>query len=62
MSDLENHSFFADFCSFALFERAKERLLIRSFEKSNKRAIALSLFCKEQQKEQSLICYFLKRD
>jgi len=39
MSDLENHSFFAHFRSFALFERAKkEQLLICSFEKSAKKS------------------------
>jgi len=35
---------------FALFVRAIERSLFK------KRAIAHSLFCKEQQKERSLIC------
>jgi len=75
MSDLENRSFFANFCSFALFDRAKERLLFlslfleeqksdrsfgRSFEKSEKRAIAHLLFCKERQKERSLIRSFEK--
>jgi len=47
---LENRSFFAHFCSFALFERAialivallkrakKERLLICSFAKSDKKS------------------------
>jgi len=55
MSDLENRSFFANFCFFALFERAKEQspfllLFLKeqksncSFEKSKKRAIAQSLF------------------
>jgi len=73
MRDLENRSFFAHFCSFALFARANERSLFssfflkeqksdrsfcRSFEKSKKRAITHSLFCKEQQKERSLICSF----
>jgi len=53
----------------ALFERAKEQSLFlkeqkcdcsfgRSFEKSEKRAIAHSLFCKERQKERLLICLF----
>jgi len=51
---------FAHICSFALFERAKEQLLICSFQKSDKRAIALSLFCKERQKERSLIRFFLR--
>jgi len=73
MIDLENHSFFAHFRCFALFERAKERSLFlslflkkrksdrsfgRSFEKSGKRVIAHSLFCKEQRKERLLIRSF----
>jgi len=73
MSELENRSFLALFCSFALFERANEQLLFlllflkeqksdcsfrRSFEKSKKRAIAHLLFCKERQKERLLIRSF----
>jgi len=49
MSDLENRSFFAHFCSFALFERANERLLFSSFF-LKERLLFLPLFWKEQKK------------
>jgi len=46
MSDFPNRSFFAHFCFFALFERAKERLSERL------------LFCNERMSNKSLNCSF----
>jgi len=60
MSDLENRSFFAHFCPFALFERAKEQSLFLSlFQKAM--ALFIALF-KRAKKEQSLIRSFAKSD
>jgi len=53
MSDLENRSFFAHFCSFALFERAIEQAIAHSLF-CNERAIAHSLFCNEQMSDKLL--------
>jgi len=60
ISDLENCLFFAYFCSFAPFERAKERSLFLSLF-LKERSLFLSLFLKEQKSNRSIGRSFLKR-
>jgi len=48
MSDLENRSFFAHFCSFALSKERKSDRFFCSFEKSEKRAMAHLLFLQDR--------------
>jgi len=67
MSDLQNRSFFAHFCSFALFERAREWLLFLKEQKSNhsfwksERVIALLVALLKRAKKSDRSFAFLQR-